>query len=224
MIAVLRAGLLAAFAFLLPIATLVPTFAAEKTFQRADLADSAIRLEDQIKREAGQVTKPAATLRREADAAFQRNDFRGGMQLLGQIVAVAPGDSGNWLRLARSVLQIRPTNARERTLFLERAGTAAYIAYQRAGNQGEEADALTLIGRTYAERRIWRPALDALRLSLGLREVAEVRQQYEQLRAEHGFRILDYSVDADFGLAARLLPVFRKPAGQAHRLLAIRRS
>ncbi len=197
MTAAFRAGVLAAFAVLFAFVACAPGFAADKPYQRADLADSAIRLEDQIKREAGQVTKPAATLRREADAAFQRNDFRAGMQLLGQIAAVAPDDSANWLRLARFVLQIRPTNARERVLFLERAGTAAYIAYQRAGNQGEEADALTLIGRTYAERRIWRPALDALRLSLGLREVADVRQRYEQLRAEHGFRILDYSVDAD---------------------------
>ena len=44
---------------------------------------------------------------------------------------------------------------------------------------------------------MWRPALDALRLSLELREVADVRGQYERLREEHGFRVLDYSVDAD---------------------------
>ena len=30
-----------------------------------------------------------------------------------------------------------------------------------------------------------------------MREVAEVRQQYERLREDHGFRLLDYSVDAD---------------------------
>jgi len=34
---------------------------------------------------------------------------------------------------------------------------------------------------------LWRPALDALRVSLETREVAEVRQQYERLREEHGF-------------------------------------
>ena len=69
--------------------------------------------------------------------------------------------------------------------------------YQRSGNAGEEADALVLLGRTFAERKLWRPALDAYRLSLDLREVAEVRQTYEALRDQHGFRILDYSVDAD---------------------------
>jgi uncharacterized protein YfaS (alpha-2-macroglobulin family) len=194
MLALVRAAFAAALVPLLSISA----FAADKPFKRDDLADAAIKLEAQIKAEAGQVTKPAAALRREADAAFQRNDFRSGMQILGQIVAVAPDDSANWLRLAKTVLQIRPSNDREKSLLLERAATAAYIAYQRStGNAGEEAEALVVIARTYADRSVWRPALDALRISLDLREVAEARQQYERLREDHGFRLLDYTVDAD---------------------------
>jgi alpha-2-macroglobulin len=193
MLAFVRAAFAAALVLLLS----TPTIAADKSFKRDDLADAAIKLEAQIKSEAGQVTKPAAALRREADAAFQRNDFRSGMQILGQIVAVAPDDSANWLRLAKTVLQIRPSNDREKTLLLERAATAAYIAFQRSGNATEEAESLVVIARTYADRSVWRPALDALRVSLDLREVAEVRQQYERLRETHGFRLLDYSVDAD---------------------------
>src|SRR5205814_6521087 len=86
---------------------------------------------------------------------------------------------------------------RERTTLLERAATTAYIAYQRTTNSGEEAESLQVISRTYADRQLWRPALDALRISLDLREVAELRQQYERMREDHGFRLLDYSVDAD---------------------------
>src|ERR1700749_1744206 len=78
-------------------------FAAEKAFQRDDLADAAIKLEAQIKSEAGPVTKNAATLRNDADAAFRRNDFRTGMAVLGQITVVAPKDAANWLRLAKAV-------------------------------------------------------------------------------------------------------------------------
>ena len=193
MLAFVRAAYAAALVLLLS----VPAIAADKSFKRDDLADAAIKLEAQIKAEAGQVTKSAAALRREADAAFQRNDFRSGMQILGQIVTVAPDDSANWLRLARTVLQIRPSNDREKTLLLERAATAAYIAYQRSSNSSEEAESLVVVGRSFGDRSIWRPALDALRVSLDLREVAEVRQQYERLREDHGFRLLDYSVDAD---------------------------
>ncbi|WP_316215062.1 MULTISPECIES: alpha-2-macroglobulin [unclassified Bradyrhizobium] len=172
--------------------------AAEKAFKRDDLSDAAIKLEAQIKSEAGAVNKPVATLRSDADAAFRRNDTRGGLQILGQISATAPDDAANWLRLARTIVfQVKPANSTEQTVLLERASTAAYIAYQRAGNAGEEADALAMIGRTMADRKLWRPALDALRLSLDLREVADVRGQYERLRDEHGFRLLDYTVDSD---------------------------
>src|SRR5436309_11482175 len=193
MLASVRAGFAAALVAL----STFTAFAADKPFQRSDLADSAVRLETQIKTESGQVAKPVATLRSEAEAAFAKRDFRSGMQTLAQIVSVAPREAGNWLRLSRAILQIRANDDKERTNFLERAATAAYIAYQRSGNASEEADALVLLGRTFAERKLWRPALDAYRYALDLREVADVRQNYEQLRDEHGFRILDYSVDAD---------------------------
>jgi len=196
MLALARAGLFAALAMLVSVQFAVPA-SAQKSFLRDELADAAIKLEAQIKSEAGQVTKTAVVLRREADAAFQRKDFRSGLQILGQIVAIAPNDSANWLRLAKSVLLIRPGNEQERTTLLERAATAAYIAYQRSKAPAEEAESLLVIARTLADRSLWRPALDAMRQSLELREVAEVRQQYERMREDHGFRLLDYSVDAD---------------------------
>jgi len=45
--------------------------------------------------------------------------------------------------------------------------------------------------------KLWRPALDSLRLSLYLREVAEVRGQYESCATNMVFRLLDYTVDSD---------------------------
>jgi uncharacterized protein YfaS (alpha-2-macroglobulin family) len=196
MLALVRAGIVAALVTLLSI-PLALSASAQKAFQRDDLADAAIKLEAQIKAESGQITKNAATLRREADAAFARNDFRTGLQLLGQIAVVAPEDGANWLRLAKAVLQIRPGTDRERTTLLERAATAAYISYLRSSSANDEAEALVIISRSYADRGIWRPALDAMRASLDIREVAEVRAQYERMREDHGFRLLDYSVDAD---------------------------
>ncbi len=171
--------------------------AADKSFQRDDLADSAIRLEAKIKADSGTVGKPAAALKRDADAAFQKSDARTGLQVLGQIATVAPNDASNWLRMGRAILQIYAPSETERDTLRERAATAAYIAYQRAGNRDEEADALVLLSRTFADRKIWRPALDTLRLSLELREVADVRAHYERMREDHGFRLLDYSVDSD---------------------------
>src|SRR6186713_1345979 len=176
---------------------LTAAVAADKAFKRDELADSAVKLEAQIKSEAGAVAKTGATLKTDADAAFRRSDFRVGLQILGQIAATTPEDSGNWLKLAKTIFQIRSASSSEQTFLYERASTAAYIAYQRAGNPGEEADALAVLGKSLSERKLWRPALDALRLSLDMREVADVRGSYEKMRDEHGFRLLDYTVDSD---------------------------
>jgi alpha-2-macroglobulin len=198
MIGLVRAAIVCATLSLGLISAGLPSAqAADKPFKRDDLADSAIKLEAQIKSEAGAVNKSGAALKADADAAFRRNDMRTGLQILGQIATAAPDDSGNWLRLARTIFQIRPANSSEQTFLIERASTAAYIAYQRAGNPGDEADALAVLGRAMLERKLWRPALDSLRMSLDLREVAEVRASYEKMRDEHGFRLLDYTIDSD---------------------------
>ncbi len=194
---VVRAGLIAALVALVFFPALNVALAADKAFKQGELDDSAIKLEAQIKSDAGAVTKPAATLRRDADAAFQKNDFRTGMLVLGQLVTVAPTDAASWLRLARTVQQIKPRDDREKALLLDRASTAAYIAFQRAGDRSLEADSLSVLGKSLADRQQWRAALDSLRLSLELRETADLRGQYEKLRAEHGFRLLDYTIDSD---------------------------
>ena len=195
MFTLVRAGFAAALIAL----AIVPALAADsdKPFKNAALDDAAIKLEAQIKRDSGTVNKPVATLRKEADAAFARRDYRTGMVVLGQMVTVAPNDAGNWLRLARTVREIKPRDARERSFLLDRAATAAYIAYQRARDRNVEADSLAVLGRTMADRQQWRPALDTMRLSLELRETADLRGRYERLRVEHGFRMLNYTVDSD---------------------------
>ncbi|MBN8920280.1 MAG: alpha-2-macroglobulin family protein, partial [Rhizobiales bacterium] len=162
---------------------------AEKAYQRDDLADAAIKLEAEIKKDNASVDRPVATLRRDVAAAIDRRDFRAAVQGLSQIVVAEPAVSGNWLRLSQNIVQLPFANNSERTQLLERASTAAYIAYQRATNDGEDAEGLAQLGRLFAQRRLWRPALDTMRMSLELREVADLRQQYETARGDHGPRI-----------------------------------
>src|ERR1035441_5731512 len=100
-----RAALPAALMVLILALAVIPTLAADKAFRRSDLDDAAIKLEAQIKSDVGTVSKPAATLRHDADAAFQKNDFRTGMTVLGQLVTRAPTDATSWLRLSRAGLR-----------------------------------------------------------------------------------------------------------------------
>jgi hypothetical protein len=212
MLMLLRASLTAALVTF----SAFSAFAADKPYHRDDLAEASIRFEGETKTSAGGVSKSQATLRREADTALSRNDQRAALAALGQIASVAPNDAGNWLKLARTILQGRSSDT-ERQALLERASSAAYLAYERTTNRNEEADALVILGRTLSERTLWRPALDALRLSLDLREAADVRAQYVKMRDDYGFRLLDGREHA-----ARLLPVLRDAARQAGGLRAVR--
>ena len=193
MIALLRVAAVAAAWFVF---ASIAALASDKPFTNSDLADGAIQLEGQIKADAGTRVKSVPEIRQDANAALSKNDFRAGAKLLERIVATAPNDTATWLRLARTIQQI-PANDDERMTLLERASDAAYIAYQRITNRNEEAGSLALLGALLSQRKLWRPALDALRLSLEAREVTDVRAQYERLRDEYGFRVLDYTIDAD---------------------------
>jgi uncharacterized protein YfaS (alpha-2-macroglobulin family) len=193
MLTAVRAGLLAALSAF----AVLSASAQDKAFQRDDLADAAVRVEAQVKSEAARTPKPLAAARRDAEAALKRNDFRAASQALVQVAAATPDEASSWLRLAGALVQIRTNDQRERATLLERAAAAAYLAYQLTTNRNEEAESLAVIGRTFAERQTWRPAIDTLALSLDLRDAPEVRAQYERLRSQHGFRLLDYSVDSN---------------------------
>ena len=102
------------------------------------------------------------------------------------------------------------------------ARAAAYQAYQRAAPRPDEAEALALLGEVYAAESEWRPSLDAYRASLALADDAAVRETYEELRAKHGFRILDYKVDSD-AAAPRVCFQFSERRRGQDRFHALRR-
>ncbi|MHA1523481.1 MAG: alpha-2-macroglobulin family protein, partial [Alphaproteobacteria bacterium] len=56
---------------------------------------------------------------------------------------------------------------------------------------------LAALSQALQRRRLWRPALQTLKTSLALRDDTNVRAAYDKLRATRGFRMLDYTVDAD---------------------------
>jgi uncharacterized protein YfaS (alpha-2-macroglobulin family) len=185
------------FAALVYLLVPVSAFSQEKPFARSDLNAGAARLEQQLQRELTSRPRSPAELRKEADTARTGNDARTHAQRLGEIAINAEKDASLWLRYARALGEIRPLNAADRNIIRDRTSAAAYIAYRRTANRAQEAEALEIVGRIYADRELWRPALDTLKFALERRETAELKSFYENLRETHGFRVLDYSVDAD---------------------------
>ena len=171
---------------------------AQKAFQRDDLADAAIKLEAQIKAESG----PGDGARRGAAARRRRG-------VPAQRLPQRPADprpASPWWRprtAPTGCASRRPCcrSARAMSASARRCSSAPRppptSPTSAPSRRPRRPTSLLIISRSFADRQLWRPALDAMRLSLDLREVADVRQQYERMREDHGFRLLDYSVDAD---------------------------
>ena len=98
--------------------------------------------------------------------------------------------------------------------------TAAYAAYQHSTTPDAQAAALAVLADLLARHEQWRPALDALKASLDRHDSVDVRKTYEAMRAEHGFRILDYKVDNESALP-RVCFNFSEAAGAPDRFLAL---
>ena len=56
---------------------------------------------------------------------------------------------------------------------------------------------LALSSLSFAQKEDWRPALQAYKESLKLVEDPTNRQTYEDMRLEHGFRVIDYKIETD---------------------------
>jgi len=139
----------------------------------------------------------AAEFRARGDDARKQNNPRAATGAYASAAVLAPDDAATWLALARAYLAINPANYSEETNFARNATSAAWLAAQRASADPLKAAALAELGKGLAKRSWWRPAIDAYAASLEMRESESVRAAYEKLRAERGFRMLDYTVESD---------------------------
>jgi alpha-2-macroglobulin len=170
---------------------------AQKTFLRDDLIGEGQRLEEQLKRQISAQQPGAAAALRDGNAALARGDARRAYQL-GILAAVAsPQSFDAWRLISRAAQTIEPRDYRERWELAERSTAAGYLAYTRATSRNDEALALATLAEAFAKREQWRNALTAYRISLDLRDNAELRQTYEKLREERGFRLTEYKIDSD---------------------------
>jgi hypothetical protein len=72
------------------------------------LDDAAIKLEADLKDEAGTVEKPVIALRKDADASLRTAIFRALLTFMCKSSGVAPNDAQAWQLLAHLWLKIRP--------------------------------------------------------------------------------------------------------------------
>jgi uncharacterized protein YfaS (alpha-2-macroglobulin family) len=176
---------------------LAPASAEEKPFVHKGVAKDAERYETYIK-ETWQSDGRASVEVRTAADRFLGPDPRAASRSYAIAVATDPKSPENWIGLAKALLAIKPDPQKSESYDLPvNASGAAYRAYKLASDPALKARALAVLGDAMQRRSYWRPAIDAMKSSLSLVEAADVRDAYEKLRVEHGFRMTDYATDGD---------------------------
>ena len=200
---------LRSFAVLLILLAGAASAAETKPFAREDMASDAVRLTETLRVATAAIGaqvkgKTPQQLLSEAAKAVSAANFGAAEKLAGAAITAAPKDPANWLSYAGIAAAADDAKANDRYQMVTQGATAAYAAYQHSTTPDAQAAALATLADLLARHEQWRPALDALKASLDRRDSIDVRKTYEAMRAEHGFRILDYKVDNESALAARL--------------------
>ena len=176
-----------------------------KPFAREDMASDAVRLTETLRIATAAIGaqvkgKTPQQLLAEAAKAVAGSNFDAAEKLAGAAIIAAPKDPANWLAYAGIAAAADDAKANDRYQMVTQGASAAYAAYQHSTNPDAQAAALAVLADVLARHEEWRPALDALKASLDRHDSVDVRKTYEAMRAEHGFRILDYKVDNESAL------------------------
>jgi alpha-2-macroglobulin len=176
-----------------------------RPFAREDMASDAVRLTETLRvgtAAIGGRVKGRSPQQLLAAAArdVAGSNFADAETLAGAAITAAPKDPANWLAYAGIAAAADDAKANDRYQMVTQGASAAYAAYQHSTTPDAQAAALAVLADLLARHEQWRPALDALKASLDRHDSVDVRKTYEAMRAEHGFRILDYKVDNESAL------------------------
>ena len=196
--------------FFAAVVSAFPAMAQEKTFFHEETERNAKQFEAYLIAQWPASGETAKGFKTKGQAAQRANDMRRATGAFASAVVLDKNDADAWLSLARAYLAIDTSQDTEKATFQRNAASSAYIAYQRARTAPTKAAALAVLAEALTARYEWRAVLDAYRLSLSLADDPEIRTTYEQVLAEHGFRMLDYTVDSE-AASPRLCLQFSEP-------------
>ena len=180
---------------------------AQLDFVPADYVDEARSLATDLRRRFNPGEQSYEALRRQGNQALGNRNYEFAATLFGRALALADNDPALWLSFARASEARSPDDWNERQRAQIDTTAGAINAYIRSDSPDQEAAILAVMGDSFRDREVWKPAWRAYRASLAIREDDQVRYDYDTVISEHGFRIVSHEVDADLA-APRICIVF----------------
>ncbi len=171
--------------------------AKDLTFLPEGVADAAVRYRNAVEALAGQQTLGASALQQQASEALTKGDPRAAVEAFKGAISLAGNDPELWAELAKALAAIDPKDGSERYRLPIEITSAALNAYRLSSTVDLRASVLAQLARALEARAYFRPAIEAYKASLEVKNVASVAAAYADLKARKGFRVVDYTVDSD---------------------------
>ena len=111
--------------------------------------------------------------------------------------ALEPKNGDRWIDIAESASHWLSVNRNSDYRLQEVASSAAITAYELSRTTSKRAHALTVLANALENRSQYRPALEAYKKSLELKNAEDVAAAYRTLREARGFRVTGNEVQAD---------------------------
>lgn len=130
-----------------------------------------------------------------ADAALERRDFGAAMASYREALRRDPQSARAWLGLALSSLEFTSNESDAMQAARDTRQPAAINAYLTAAEDRQKAAALDFVAQGFAADENWKEAIRTWRAALTIAERPDARKRLDAAVAEHGFRIVDNTVD-----------------------------
>ncbi len=180
-----------------PTESLQQTRLGEITFLSGPYVDEARSLAGRLGDVFAPVNKSYSELRAAGLAAREAGEQGLAAIQLGRALSLAPEDPRAWIEFGMASLARPTVNDQQARDVLVHATAAGINGYLRSQSVDDRAAALVLIGAALERRQVWRPAIKAYRAALALKDNPVVADTLERVVAQHGFRVVGNSVDAD---------------------------
>ncbi|MBB3932148.1 hypothetical protein GGR25_003206 [Kaistia hirudinis] len=138
-----------------------------------------------------------AAIRAEVDRARKDGKVVTASHALGALLGIAPEDPADWRDFAALLLKVKPADDSEKRDLPSEASSAAINAYLRIEGARDQAVTLGLLAEALGRRDMWKEAIKTWRLALTYRDDPELRAALDKALAQHGFRVVSNTVDAD---------------------------
>lgn len=171
---------------------------AELSFVSNYYMEEAQRYASQVTRTSTPASSPPGALMEQAAQDLLMSYYSQAEAAFSSVLAGDAANSEAWTGLSLAQLSQEPDDWEKRMALRRNSISAAVNGYLNATDMSQQGAALEALSRAFALSQEWKPAIRSLRKARDLNPAdTPLAERYDQLVADHGFRILDHRVDAD---------------------------